>query len=145
MRSVTGTRTVPCSPEAAFAALADFSRCQEWDPGVAHAERLDNGPIAVGSRFMVHARFLGQTISMQYQVLVHEAPARLVLVGRADRSTATDRLTFRAVPEGTEITWRLELQMHGISKLSEPLLGPALNHLATSAMDGLASWSELHQ
>ena len=35
----------PGSPEEVFEYLADFSSAAEWDPGVARAERLDEGAL----------------------------------------------------------------------------------------------------
>ena len=59
MARYTATVETPRERRDVFAYLSDFSTTQEWDPGVAEAERLDDGPVAVGTRFRVVAEFMG--------------------------------------------------------------------------------------
>ena len=42
-------RDRPCRSKTTFDYVADFANSQEWDPGVATAERLDDGPVGVGT------------------------------------------------------------------------------------------------
>ena len=53
---------VPVTRSAAFAYLSRFDRAAEWDPGVEAGEMLTPGPVGVGSRFRLVARFLGRRI-----------------------------------------------------------------------------------
>lgn len=77
--------------------------------------RRDSGPIVVGSAWHHETRVLG----VRTYMLMDETPERLVFVGHNEASTATDVI---AVAPGTDITFRLELEVHGVAKLAAPLL-----------------------
>ena len=42
--------------DEAFAFVADFANAMHWDPGTASSERIDPGPVAVGSRYRLGVR-----------------------------------------------------------------------------------------
>ena len=69
----------PLPIDEAFAYVADFANSQEWDPGVATAERLDPGPVGVGSRYRLGVRMGGRVAPMEYRISVFESPTRVVL------------------------------------------------------------------
>jgi len=138
MARTTQTRIVEGTPAAVFDLLAAFERTAEWDPGVSSAERLDPGPVAVGTRFRVVARFLGQSVPMTYQVVRHQPPHALELEGEASASRAHDVIVLRPVGDGaTEVTWSLTLRGRGPMRLADPFLGPVLRRLGRAALDGL--------
>ena len=53
-----------------FEYVADFANSQEWDPGVATAERLDEGPVGLGSRFRLGVRLGPRVGTMDYRISV---------------------------------------------------------------------------
>ncbi len=74
---------VPRSIEECFNYLLDFSRCQEWDPGVISARRLQSGPCKEGSRFAVECALPVGSISLDYSLIEVKPNAKLVLTGRS--------------------------------------------------------------
>ena len=83
--------------DEAFAYVADFANSQEWDPGVATAERLDPGPVGVGSRYRLGVRMGGRVAPMEYRISVFEPPTRVVLTGSGSGVTAVDDIRFEPI------------------------------------------------
>lgn len=138
MRQTHQTRLLDHAIEEVFDYVADFSRTPEWDPSVVDARRLDSGPIRQGSRFRVSVRLGGRVQELEYALLEHAPPHRLVLRGTGPTSVATDHIAFdTAGPSVTRIDWRLEVQMQGVGRVVEPFMGPMLNRLGRKALDGL--------
>jgi carbon monoxide dehydrogenase subunit G len=125
--------------DAVFAYVSDFTTTAEYDPGVSSAVRIDDGPLGAGSEFSVDAVFMGRILPMRYRITHFDPPHRMDLRGEASTSTAEDCIVFVPKRGGTEITWTLDLQLTGISRLGQPFMGPIFRRLGRKALDGLAA------
>ncbi len=99
------TISVSRSPEDCFSYLKDFSRCQEWDPGVVSARRLDSGPLAPGSRFSVRCRLPAGSIELQYEMLSAK-PEEIILRGTCSFFEVIDTITITPTAAGCDIGYR---------------------------------------
>jgi hypothetical protein len=61
-----------CSPDEAFAFLADATHNPRWQRGMVSCRWQRPGPILVGSRYEQEARFLGRTIRSLFEVTEFE-------------------------------------------------------------------------
>ncbi|NCG18179.1 MAG: polyketide cyclase [Rhodobacterales bacterium] len=145
MTTIREVRETDRPIDEVFAYVADFSSTAEWDPGVARARRIDDGPVGPGARYAVDAMFLGRTIPMVYRIVDFEPPHRVVLEGLGNTSTARDDVRFETVGGRTRITWTLDLQLLGPSRLATPLLRFFLSRLGRKALDGLEHRLQSHQ
>ena len=122
----------------AFDLIADFSRITAWDPGVVSGKRLDDGPIAVGSRFEVLSAVGPRRIPLTYEVLEWDRPHRAVLQARTRDFTSYDVITVADLAgSGSEVTYEANLSLHGVRRLADPLLRVALQIIGRRAEGGI--------
>jgi carbon monoxide dehydrogenase subunit G len=124
-------------PADAFRFVADFANASRWDPGVAWSERLDDGPLAVGSRFRLGVRMAGRVAPMDYRITHLETPHRVVLEGQGSGVDAVDDIRFAADGGGTRIEYVADIRFRGLLRLATPFAGPAFTRLARNARDGM--------
>jgi carbon monoxide dehydrogenase subunit G len=120
-----------------FDYLSDFSTTREWDPGVVEAQRLDDGPVAIGSEFRLLAKFLGRTNELTYRIVELEPPATVALRGENATVVSFDRITLVPAGGGTRITYDAELTLKGLLRVADPLLALAFNRVGDRALAGL--------
>jgi dehydrogenase/reductase SDR family member 12 len=139
MARITEHVEAPVTPEMAFDHLADFTTTADWDPGIAAAERLDDGPIGLGSRFQVRSRIGLVTVPLVYEITRYERPDRLVLstIGPVHRGEDDVRFEARA-DGGTAVTWRAMFAVRGpIGRLLDPGLAVGFRRVGKAAVAGL--------
>lgn len=129
MVRVTRTFTVDKPAEVVVNYLADFSNAVHWDPGTVSCEREDTGPVKVGSTWRNVSKFLGRETALSYR-LAGLQPGHITLVGTNKTATSTDDITVRDVtPAGSEVTYRANIELHGLARLGAPVVRAALDRL----------------
>ena len=124
--------------EDAFAFIADFANAPAWDPGTATSERLDTGPVALGSRYRLGVRMRGRVAPMEYRITELAAPELVVLVGSGSGVRATDRISFAdRAGGGTRIEYVAEIHLAGLLRLLEPFAGGVFAAIGRAARDGM--------
>jgi len=138
MARYAATLESPRAQEDVFAYLSDFSTTQEWDPGVAEARRLDEGPIAVGSRFNVVAEFMGRKTPLVYVVVAYDAPHSITLRGDNATVISLDTIAFEPTAAGgTRVSYDADLKLKGPLAIGDPLLKLVFNRIGDRAVAGL--------
>jgi Polyketide cyclase / dehydrase and lipid transport len=124
---------VTAAPDVVLAYFQDFGNCRDWDPSAVGSSRIGAGPLGPGARWR-HARtFFGVTAELTYTLLDAGAD-RLVFSGRSEGATCTDTIVVRPAAGGTEVGYRVDLEMHGLAKLTTPLMRVRLEKLATASV-----------
>ena len=123
--------------DATFAYVADFANAEEWDPGVATAQRLDAGPVGVGTRYRLGVRIGGRVAPMEYRISVFEPPTRVVLVGFGSGVSAVDDIRFEEVETRTRVDYTADITLDGARRLIQPFLGRAFATIGRNAADGM--------
>lgn len=121
----------------AFAYLSDFANAAVWDPGTATAERIDDGPVRVGSRFALGVRMAGGVRPMTYRITGLDPDRRVVLEGEGSGVAATDTMTFEATPDGTRIDYVADIRLLGWRRLLEPFAGGTFAKIGREARAGM--------
>jgi hypothetical protein len=138
MARYTATVETPRKRRDVAAYLSDFSTTQEWDPGVIEAQRLDHGPVGLGSRFRIAARFLGRRAELTYEIVRHDADELVALRGENATVVSLDTMRFSDTPEGgTRVSYEADLTLKGPLRALDPLLGPTFNRVGDRAAAGL--------
>jgi carbon monoxide dehydrogenase subunit G len=138
MARYTATLETPRERRDVAAYLSDFSTTQEWDPGVVEAERLDDGPVGIGSRFRVVARFLGRRAELTYEIVRHDPDELVTLRGENATVVSLDTMRFSDTPDGgTRVSYEADLSLKGPLRMLDPLLRLAFNRVGDRAAVGL--------
>ncbi len=135
---VERTFAVTAAPEPVLDYLSDLTHTQQWDPAVERATRRDPGPIVPGAGWRQVRKVFGITVELTY-TLITKAPGRLVLHGRNEGATCVDTIWLRGAGAGTAVTYRVELELHGLAKLAVPILQPEFEKQGTASAAGLTA------
>jgi uncharacterized protein YndB with AHSA1/START domain len=106
MPTTTETTTLPRPADEVFRYLADFGNLAEWDPMFERSDRLDDGPLGVGSRFRVVGSVAGSELELDLEIVEYDAP-RHVVAARAPVTACAPARTCASTPTdgGSEVTY----------------------------------------
>jgi hypothetical protein len=126
------------SPEQLTEYFADMRNLSSWDPTVKRVTRLDEGPIARGSRFEVEIDAGSGTQMLTYELTELE-PGLRVRARAASSRLLSDDVVEIAQGEGGTSTYRYSARLDGkgLWKLAEPLLAVMLKRIGKNASTGL--------
>ena len=131
--TITSSLTI----DDAFAYMADFANAAEWDPGVVTAERLFDGPVGLGGRFLLQAAFGKSVVPMEYVLAAYEPGKRILLVAETDRVKSIDEITFAPSDHGCAVTYDADLATLGRFRWATPLVAIMFKKIGDRARDGL--------
>lgn len=137
MTTVERTFTTTAPPQRVVDYLADFTNAIEWDPGTQSCERHGSGPVAEGASWRNVSTFLGRESELTYTLEEYTSDS-VVLVGKNTSATSTDTITVRPHGTGSEVTYHVDLQLHGAAKLGVPLVKAEFERLASKTQEQLS-------
>ncbi|MEA3511177.1 MAG: SRPBCC family protein [Actinomycetota bacterium] len=127
--------TIPQSVEETFAFVSDFRNAALWDPRTYAVEKTTDGPIGVGTRFVLTGGMLREDLvrrfrlpqsvagmPLPYDVVEFDAPHEFVLTGESRIIRYCDHLEFFPDGDGTRLRYTAELELKGPFALMEPFL-----------------------
>ncbi|MTV27307.1 hypothetical protein FTX61_18090 [Nitriliruptoraceae bacterium ZYF776] len=106
----TETATVARPADATFRYLADFGNLAEWDPQFDRSERLDDGPLGVGSRFEVEGSAAGKKFVLEMRIVTYDEPTHVVLQGTGDGIRTEEDIRVAPVEGGSEVTYHASFE-----------------------------------
>jgi hypothetical protein len=128
----------PMGQAAAFGYMAAFENVSAWDPGVDEAHRPTDGPLALGSTFLVQARFGSRKIPLTYRIIAFEEPRRVVLEAETKVLHSVDEIRVEPDQDGSVVFYGARLELRGAWRAASPLLALAFTRIGGRAHDGLA-------
>jgi hypothetical protein len=131
------------SPEETFSYLAIFSNARDWDPGVLDADRLDSGPVRVGSQFRLVVPFGRRRLTLIYRVVsLSREDRQISLAARSALLRVTDHISVG--PPGSVlgqafVDYRAQAKLRGPVRLLDPALRRGFSAVGERAAAGLAA------
>jgi uncharacterized membrane protein len=123
MRAFRHTIWIARTPEEVFDFFVDFSRAARWRLYVRSIERLDQGPLRVGSRLHVTIDLSGSPYELEMEVLAVQRPT--LWRHRTYEGDVSGYVEYRFDKEGagTRVTMSMEVKPKGLyGWLVAPLL-----------------------
>ncbi len=122
------TETEIARPRAEVAAYAaEPANATAWYENIKRAERLGEGPPAVGLRVEFVAGFMGRTLAYTYELVDYEQGTRLVMRTADGPFPMETTYTWEDAGDGrTRMTLRNRGEPAGFSKLAAPVLAAAM-------------------
>lgn len=114
---------IQASPERVWAVMSDLERWPEWTSSISSVQRLDQGPVAIGSRAKVRQPKLLPT---EWEITEWSPGAGFTWVTRRPGVAVVARHTIEAIENGSRVT--LTLQFQGF-------FGPLIARLTRSIND----------
>ena len=141
---------VPASLEDTFTFVSDFRNAARWDPRTYVVEKATEGPIGLGTRFMLTGGMLKEDLvrrlripqrlagmPLPYDVVEFDSPNEFVLKGESWAMRWCDHLEFSRDGERTRLRYYAELHLKGPLALGEPLLKRMFKRIGDDATEGL--------
>lgn len=147
------TLLVPRPLEETFAFVSDFRNAARWDPRTFSTEKVTEGPIGLGTRFLLSGGLVPQylvpgrlafllepllAMPLPYDVVAFDPPREFVLQGETAAFRYDDRITFAAEGASTRLTYLARLEFRGVLTPFNPILQLAFKRIGDDATRDLA-------
>ncbi|WP_085992280.1 SRPBCC family protein [Oceanobacillus senegalensis] len=141
-------RTMPVSKEKAYRALLDLDTAKNWMQGLVRMERLDEGPMEVGSEWKETRKVFGKEASEHFEVVELNEPDKIVL--RCDGTKGTTGqgeyvYTYLITSSGnhTEVTLKGEIKgLTGLAKVFGKMMAGTFKKACAKDLDALKNYLE---
>lgn len=122
MAHIRGEVVIDAPVEEVFDLVADERTEPRYNPRIARAEKLGEGPVGRGSRFVVEPRGAGARGRMMTEVLEYDRPHRLHNAVHASYMEVDGTLTFEPVDGATRLRWDWDMDLVGALRVMSPVL-----------------------
>lgn len=141
-------RTIHVSTDQAYAGITDLDSAKQWMQGFIRIERLDDGPLQVGSEWKETRKMFGMEATEHFEVVELEEPNRVVY--RCDGAKGTSgkgeyvfTYTIAPVGEYSEITLHGEInKLTGFAKLFGKIIAGTFKKACIKDLDALKNYLE---
>ena len=123
MIHIKGDIVIDRPVEDVFDYVADECNEPTYNTQMRLAEKISDGPIAVGTQYRAEVVSGGRPVSMVIEFTEYERPRRLASKTTMSSMDIAYTLTFEQVREGTRMGWSGEIEPHGSRR--RPRVEPA--------------------
>lgn len=141
-------RTISVPKEKAYAGLLDLDAASNWMQGFVGIERLDEGPLQVGSEWKETRKMFGSKATEHFEVVELHQPDKIVL--RCDGTKGTTGkgefvYTYYITSSGdhSDVTLKGEINgLTGVAKLFGKMMAGTFSKACAKDLDALKSYLE---
>ena len=117
-----------------FSYISEFSRIDEWDPGVARGHKLTDGAPGVGSEYRIDMK---AGFSLTYKVVEFEQDQRMLMKVDSSLFTAMEEILFAETGSGTTVRYIAKFTFPGPLAAANRIYPAAMERVGKSAMEGM--------
>lgn len=141
-------KTIQVSKQTAYTGLLDLESAKNWMQGLVKIERLDDGPMQVGSQWKETRKMFGKEASEHFEVVELNEPDKIVL--RCDGTKGTTgkgEFVFTYILASTNDMTEIHLigeinGLTGLSKLFGKMMAGTFKKACANDLDSLKSYLE---
>ncbi|MFC4786426.1 SRPBCC family protein [Nocardioides sp. MAHUQ-72] len=122
MVHIRGEVTIDAPVAEVFDLVADERNEPRYNPRILRAEKVGDGPVGRGTRFVAQPKGMGARGRMTVEVLEYDRPHRLRNVVRSSYLEVDGTLTFDEVDGGTRLSWDWDMGLVGATRVMTPVL-----------------------
>ena len=122
MTHIRGDVTIQAPVEEVFDLVADERNEPAYNPRIVRAEKIGDGPVGPGSRFVARPRGTGGGGAMTVDVLEYDRPHRLHNEVRSAYMHVDGEVVFEPVAGGTRLRWDWDMRLVGWMRPLSPVL-----------------------
>ncbi len=122
MAHITGEVTIDAPVEVVFDLVADERNEPRYNPRIARAEKVTDGPVGRGARFVAEPKGMGTRGEMTLEILDYDRPHHLHNVVRSSYMQVDGTLAFDEVDGHTRLRWDWDMDLVGAARVLSPVL-----------------------
>src|SRR5512132_1072491 len=120
MAHIAGEVTIDAPADEVFDLVADERNEPRYNPRIVRAEKVSEGPVGRGARFVAEPKGRGAKGEMTLEVLEYDRPHRLQNVVRSSSLRVEGTLTVAEVKGGTRVGWDWDVGPAGAMRALSP-------------------------
>ncbi len=137
MPSGTVVAEFPVPAERVWEVITDLENAPTWVPDLVSVQRLDSGPMQVGSRFKEVVNIPGRKVEVTVTIDEFDAPRRIAHSGKGGSVNIGGRTTLVETPDGCRLTNEWSVELSGLLKLATPVAGTWTHNNIEASMAAL--------
>lgn len=122
MTHIAGEVTIAAPVGEVFDMVADERNEPRYNPRIVRAEKVSEGPVSRGARFVAEPKGMGAKGQMTMEVVEYDRPHRLRTVVRSSYLQVDGTVTFEEVDSGTQLSWDWDMGLVGAMRVLTPVL-----------------------
>jgi uncharacterized protein YndB with AHSA1/START domain len=122
MAHIAGEVTIDAPVDEVFDMVADERNEPKYNPRIVRAEKVSEGPVGRGARFVAEPKSMGAKGEMTLEILEYDRPHHLHNLVRSSYMQVDGTLTFEEVDGGTRLRWDWDMSLVGPMRVLSPVL-----------------------